>query len=201
MKLHILTAYTQDYENVGNLCYDSILRYGRHHDIAHSNTIIPEDYARPASWFKLEAVRRKLPDYDYVLWLDADAMIIGRQDVREIIQPSPLNLSADANGLNFGIVAFKNCPEAFEVLDRAELLYPKFADHPWFEQAAVQSFSGDIRLHVQPQEIWNAYPREVEGGSGITGNTLFCHWPGVPFREKIAWMKFMEVKATILHHL
>ena len=201
MRLHILTAYTQDYENVGNLCYDSILRYGRALGIPHSNIIIPDDYARPASWFKLEAVRRKLPDHDYVLWIDADAMVVGNRDVREIIQPHALNLSVDSNGVNMGVVAFRNCAETFAIMDRIESLSAKYADHPWFEQAAVQSFADEVDIFKQPKELWNAYPSEVEGGGDVTKDTLFCHWPGVPFREKIPWMKFMRVKALVLQSL
>ncbi len=201
MDLHILTAYTQDYENVGNLCYDSILRYGRKLTISHSNAIIPADYSRDASWFKLEAIREKLPYFDCVLWVDADAMIIGDADVRAIIRPNTINLSKDANGANCGVMAIWNSPEGFEILKKADALYEQFKDHPWYEQAAIQSFIGDHDAFYQPKHIWNAYPSEVEGGGDVTKETLICHWPGVPFREKIAWMKFTETRAAVLRTL
>lgn len=201
MRLHILTAYTQDYENVGNICYDSILRYGRKLGISHSNTIIPADYPRPPSWFKLEAIKNKLPHFDCVLWVDADAMIIGDRDVRDMIQPEDLNLSKDVNGANCGVMAFWNCVPSFDILAKAESLYEKFKEHPWYEQAAIQSFISEAYAFYHPKHIWNAYPSEVEGGGDVTKETLICHWPGVPFREKIAWMKFMEVKAAALCHL
>jgi hypothetical protein len=201
MNLHILTAYTQDYENVGNLCYDSILRYGRKLGISHSNSIIPADYRRPPSWFKLEAIKEKLPHFDCVLWVDADAMIIGDRDVREIIGPDTVNLSKDINGPNCGVMALRNCAKAFEFLGKADSLYEQFKEYPWYEQAAIQSFIHNFDAKYHPKHIWNAYPSEVEGGGDVTKETLICHWPGVPFREKIAWMKFMEVRASALLHL
>ncbi len=194
MNLHILTAYTRSFEHIGNLCYDSILRYGRRLDISHSNSIIPETYDRAASWYKLAAIRERLANFDYVLWVDADALIIGNADVREIIQPATLNLARDANGINCGVVAWRNCRQSFDVLDRLERLYAKFSEHPWAEQGALMSFESEVDIYEQPHELWNAYPTEIEGGGPIDPQALICHWPGMPANERVPWMKLMLLK-------
>lgn len=154
---------------------------------------IPDDYPAHPSWYKVGLIKRFLPAADYVLWLDADAMIVGDTDLARIIQPVTLNIARDNNGINCGVMAWKNCDQSFKVLEQLECLRPKFARHYWAEQAALMTFVDEIEVHYQPKHIWNAYPyrytREVGGDE--TEATIIAHYPALSVAERVMLMQAM----------
>ena len=189
MKLLIVTGYNEAFREVGDLCVASLKRYcDLHPGIKYAKWTMPDDYDRKHSWYKLRVLRHVLPHNDYVLWIDADAMITGSQDLQDIIKPATLNIAADHNGINHGVVAYKNCPEAFEAILRMEMLYEEFKDHPWFEQAALMTFIDELDVHYQPKEVWNAYGPEVTDGGDDTPETLIMHWPGCDLETRVKAM-------------
>ncbi len=187
----IVTAHNEPFKEVAELCNTSIARYCQQHPWARfQSCMIPKDYPRKPSWYKLDVIRRALPDHDYVLWLDADAMITSvNRDLREIIHPATINIAMDCNGINHGVVAYKNCPEAFDALRRMESLYEEFKDDKWFEQSALMTFFDELETFIQPKAIWNAYGEGVTGDSDVCEDTIITHWPGMSAEERIPHMK------------
>lgn len=180
----ILTAFNSAYTEMGSLCVQSIARYCKLHPKARFvSQLIPDDYARPASWFKVGAIRRHLPDHDFVLWIDCDALIIGKQDITQILSPVTLNISKDKNGMNHGVATWRNCPESLAALDRMESLSAEFLNHPWWEQAALMTFIDEISVCYQPKEVFNAYPEDA------CEATQILHFPGMTNEERIPLMK------------
>ena len=180
----ILTAHNSSHAEIGSLCVQSIARYCRAHPearfIAH---LIPDNYPRKASWYKIELIKRHLPDHDYVLWIDADALIVGSDDLASILKPATLNISSDNNGINHGVVAWKNCEESFRAFDRIESLYPQFTEHIWFEQAALMTFVDELNVFYQPKEVFNAYQHD------LCAKTQILHFPGMKTEERLPLMK------------
>jgi hypothetical protein len=189
MKLLIVTGYNEAYRPAGELCVASMKRYcDRYPGIRYARWAMPDDYGCHPSWYKLRVLRHVLPHHDYVLWVDADAMIVGDADLREVIQPATINIAKDDNGINHGVVAYKNCLQSFDAILRMELMHDEFKDHQWFEQAALMTFIDELDVHYQPKLIWNAYPREVSGFGDVCPQTLIVHWPGMSIEERVPWM-------------
>ena len=181
MRAKIITAYNESFAEIGDLCADSIERYQKlHPDIEIAVLPIARDYEREPSWFKVRAILRALQDTDCVLWIDADAMIVGTEDFRPQITNATLNICRDENGINCGVMAWQNCTEARESLERMEASYRV---HPWFEQSALMEFVDTINVHYLPKRMFNAYPGER------TPETLICHWPGMPQADRLLAMK------------
>ncbi len=173
----ILTAFNSAYAEIGSLCVQSIARYCRDHpEYRFVSHLIPDDYDRPASWHKLELIKRYLPENDFVLWLDSDAIIIGKGDLRAMLKDATLNVTEDVNGLNCGIMAWKSCHEAFASLTRAEKLYEAHKDD-------------QINVHYQPKAIFNAYGKGVTGESDVCEDTVIIHYPGMSAEERIPYME------------
>lgn len=120
---------------------------------------IREDYERPPSWFKIQALIQHLPNHKSILWMDADAMTLRalpRYDLTQGLQGHTVELAKDKNGWNCGVMIWNNCPKAFEWLWRIYDSYERFAQHPWFEQAAFQTMADGIRPH-ELFKTWNSY--------------------------------------------
>ena len=187
----IVTAYDEAFSEVGDLCAESILRYCyRQKD--HNPYIMPLIPAgRPMSWEKIGIIKWLLKRCKQtVLWVDADAIIVGADNFSKIIREDcTLNIAMDAAGINCGVMAWNPVPQAIEALDRMESMYEKYADHCWYEQAALMEFIGDLSVHYQKKEIWNAYPSSVTGGGDVTTESMVIHWPGCDADTRAREMK------------
>ncbi len=79
------------------------------------------DKSLAPSWNKLLAVQQHINDFDWVLWLDADAMILQQDTTLESIIAEHSNakdiiFSVDGSGLCAGIFLIKNTPWAKDFL-------------------------------------------------------------------------------------
>lgn len=170
----ILTAFNRQMMECGVLCVRSIERYLTKHPQFHfAFEAIPEEYARPASWFKVPAILKHLPAHDFVLWVDADCILSGDGNLRDMLGDSTLNIARDHHGPNNGVAAWKNCPEAFYVLETVNRSYDKWIDAPWYEQHQIMEMEGQIQVTYQPKHIFNAYPEDTNS------ETIIRHWPGM----------------------
>mmetsp|Transcript_26268 Transcript_26268/g.83967 ORF Transcript_26268/g.83967 Transcript_26268/m.83967 type:complete len:381 (-) Transcript_26268:265-1407(-) len=78
---------------------------------------------RPTSWSKVIAVRRALKDFDWVMWMDADAIFTNPTvRIEDILPPRPedvdLVITKDWNGYNAGVWLMRNSTWGAEFLDR-----------------------------------------------------------------------------------
>jgi hypothetical protein len=186
----IISAWNKAFEPVAKITKQWTQHYCKKKGIPHSFSLIPDDYPRPASWFKIEAIRSALHYYRQVLWIDADAYIDGAADIRDFLRPNILNIALDQNGINCGVMAWHSEKEAFRALERIYKAYPKFEDHPWFEQAALMEFVDELDYHEQRKVVFNAYPGE------FTEETLIYHWPGMEPEARLqAIQEHLEHKA------
>lgn len=188
-----LTAYNSAFSELGDLCVRSIERniklVGRHHLVMEK---IPDDFPRKASWYKLDAIRKHLADHDYVFWVDADSMVIGDLDLRAFIENAPLNIAVDCNGVNHGVAAWKNCPEAFCALDLMDKMYPIYKDGKWFEQHALHDIIPILDHHVWEKAVMNAYPEDC------VEDTQILHLPGMRNAERLPLMQAEARRLGIL---
>jgi hypothetical protein len=191
MKLCIATASNQKVREWRDMCEESILRYcERYPETSHKVCDIPKDYRQAPGWFKIGMIAKLLPDFDYVLWIDPDALIIGDSDFTQIIQPRTLNIAKDKNGINVGVMAWRNCPQAFKALQDVEGSYPWFRRNPMNEQAALLLFIDHLRVYYQPKHIWNAYPHPASWNvPDVTDETMVVHWPGTAEKDRAELMR------------
>jgi hypothetical protein len=178
-----LTGFDHKMAACGSYCIRSVERYLTKYPKYHfAVEIIPEGFTRPASWYKVNAILKHLPDHDYVLWLDADAMVVGKEDIGAMLKDATLNIARDQHGVNHGIAAWKNCPEAFWALETMNRGYEGKESHPWFEQSVLMEIEGQMNIHYQDKVKFNAYPQDQND------TTQILHLPGLLPHDRLPIM-------------
>jgi hypothetical protein len=113
---------------------------GRHgYEVITSTAAPPE---RPPAWAKVPLIRDTLENYDLVLWIDADAVIVdGTEDIVAALGPdAQLALVRHRReGVlipNTGVMVWRSGDFSRGLLDRV-WASTRFIDHPWWENAAL----------------------------------------------------------------
>ncbi len=108
--------------------------------------------ALPASWEKIQIVRELLDDHEAVMWIDADAIIVdSSRDIFSDLDPDRgfgiVMHVAGSNMLpNAGVLALRSAQPTFDLLDASWELRDKYANHAWWEQAAICDVLGFVTL-------------------------------------------------------
>lgn len=108
-----------------------------------------EDLAdgRPAPWGKVPLLRSLLDEYDWVLWLDADVVIVDLDaDINDEVQEGKDLYLVEHPWLgqytaNSGVVLLRSCDWSRAFLDEVWAL-DQYAEHPRWENAAVLDLLG-----------------------------------------------------------
>lgn len=179
----ILTGFNSAMAKCASYCIRSVERYLVKHPQYHfAVEVIPEDYDRPASWHKVVSILKHLPDHDFVLWMDADSLLVGNQDLRSLLEDKTLNIARDVNGVNHGVAAWKNCTESLWALETMNRGFEGKQDHPWFEQSILMEIEGQLNIHYQDKARFNAYP------SDKNETTQILHFPGMLPHDRLPLM-------------
>ncbi len=188
MKIAVVSLYTPEilqlaqYTSVNHKAYcdkhgyDYILYQGRFSK-------------RHPAWDKVKAIEEVLPNYDYVLWIDTDAIFVDFNQKLEsfIIYPERYNGyfckdPAPTIYVNTGVFLIKNCEWSFRLLeDTWNFVSPKFYENyskytysDWpFEQGPMCSILQKDTLHyIVPDYVLNSHENFVNS------NTLIIHYMG-----------------------
>lgn len=179
----ILTGFDAKMAACGVYCVRSVERYITKYPQFHfAVEIIPEGFERPASWYKCNAILKHLQAHDFVLWVDADSLIIGKENLRDMLADTTLNIARDHHGVNHGIAAWKNCPEAIWALETMNRGFEGKEDHPWFEQSILMEIEGKMNIHYQDKVKFNAYPQDRNE------TTQILHFPGMLPHDRLPIM-------------
>jgi hypothetical protein len=139
---------------------------------------------RPPSWTKITLIQQLLQDYEFVLWVDADAVVVDlERDILEEIDEQadiwfarhPQERNPEATVLNAGIFLARSAEFTTNLLD-AMWANEKFIDHNWWENAALLDLLGyDLEppfTKLRPSEwdsrigeldlAWNSVPGYCE---------------------------------------
>lgn len=204
MKNHfeIITAYTENISNISDLSYESMAKYGDKHGIPHSRYLL-EDLTRAASWYKIPLILSKFDEgAEYVMWIDADTLITNYNfDVRSLLDDSNLYICRDINGINCGVMIWKNCQETRDILDKIWSM-TDYDDHMWWEQAALMHLYdtnfNNITASVKfiKQNVINAYDYNLYGMSFEEGQfnneSMLIHFPGIGAQHRVQLMQYYK---------
>ncbi len=112
------------------------------------------------TWIKIPLIKKHLEHYDYVFWIDADAVFCTEQPL-DIFLGKNIGLTKSVPDTNYpktftttstGVILFKNNEFSFKVLDDLEEQAPKWADgaflkENWHEQGFID------KLYIDPEII------------------------------------------------
>jgi len=82
----LTTYFDQGFSELGNLCLKSMEKYAKkfNMDVKLMNDIKSD---RPVAWNKILIVKKLLETYDFVFWVDSDALFVNfNEDIRNEIE-------------------------------------------------------------------------------------------------------------------
>lgn len=129
------------------------------------------DQSRPIPWSKIDLILRELPKWDYLVWMDADTMIINDKiSIEQVLLMLPPNknmlIGHDLNCLNTGVLIIKPSPRIQELFTKIQSTH-QFDHHNWWEQRALIEFYYDYKdvieiLDRQKCHLINGYLSQID---------------------------------------
>jgi hypothetical protein len=118
---------------------------------------------RPPSWDRIPLLRALLDEYELVVWIDADAILVdvGADIAAELPPGADLGLvehrweGGARRSANAGVMVVRNTPWARALLERIWAA-ERFVEHPWWENAALLEELG----YVVPADLSPPYRRD-----------------------------------------
>lgn len=147
----IFTFADEQYEPLREITAPTVERYAAWHGYEHIHATVPDDFPRPASWFRIPKLQELLATYDAVLTLGVDVIIVdGSEDIADHVEdwallamvrhdtPQGLVPSMDVTYMRPGVAPWLEQAWALE----------RYVNHPWWEQAAMLHLMGyDLRRY------------------------------------------------------
>jgi hypothetical protein len=171
--------------------------YARQHayELVIGDGVMPEP--RPPQWSKVALLRRLVDDYDLVLWLDADLMILdGSDNIADLLRPDSYQaLVMGALGPNTGVWLLRGSDRARRFLDAAWNADLSNDGINWWDNSAVLNLLGyDI-------SCWPpSFKRATEWSEGTQALpeewnrvTTWDHWQGARFHHVAGERHFLRV--------
>ena len=139
----IVTAYTPsvpEWKELGELASQTMREYADRHGLDLKVFTDGFDLSRHPSWSKIQFIKKVLPDYEWVWWLDADAAITNQKiDVKSFLESkADILVCKDVEECMFNMGSFfiRNCPFSFGILDEM-WNREKWANKELWEQSAL----------------------------------------------------------------
>jgi hypothetical protein len=216
MRICLTTAFNEAYREMGSVCVGSLERWAAAADMTLRVHDSLPDTGRPPAWAKIPVIHRLFDEgFDYVLWVDTDAVVVRPEaDIRTEIVPDrdlylvkhrltgdPMpGVTVILDVPNTGVMLLRNSPWTIDFLGRV-WAKKEYAAHRWWENAAVIDILGYHRLldgaavntpveeelaHVQWLDCnWNTLPGECEGEAPIIRH----HTRATDYAARVAAMR------------
>lgn len=186
---------------------DNKREYAKRHGydfVARSSEFAQEEFrGRRLVWGKIGAIQKVLPHYEWLLWMDMDAIVANLdKDVREIIRlAEELNEREDAEismivarppkdkMLNAGVMLIKNTDWSRRFFNEVQRRKGWYHHPPSFEQGAIwevmqeERWSSGVHL-FKDDHTMNTFPKYYEKGDFII-HFAPAGCPAVPVLEAL----------------
>jgi hypothetical protein len=211
LRICAATSYTRDFAKVGMFSALTLKAYTQKfgYDLRINSDLVATD--RGASWQKIPLIRELFQEgYDFVLWVDADAMFVRYdQDLQEVIEPGkdlymvnhpiPDPFIGQNDTPNAGVLLLRNCEWTQNLLQDL-WNFEEYVRHPWWENAALLDLMGyylplekgenqlnhEFLEHVKFIGLeWNSFPLIP---SCCASHPIIKHYAGVQNEIRIKMM-------------
>lgn len=148
-------------------CKESLEKYCKMYEYTLITDESVYDGERSHHWYKIKLVQKYLKDFDYLVWLDADIMIMnyGRrlEEFIDLIQSDKFLLICQGGQFvsNSGVFIIKNCEESFRFLEEVwnttsfEGIDRDFKFEINHEQSVIQLLLPKYNVQVIPHSFGN----------------------------------------------
>jgi len=157
-----------DFDRIAEITYPAMRSYADRHGMWFSGAQLTPRGGRPAPWLKLERIAECFVDFDEVLWLDTDVLVVDEslsifsEFTDEAIQALADVTAYPERHLNTGVWALRKHMLPYLL---AAAMSDEFVHHSWWEQAAMHHL---MRTHHIPTTVlgeewnhWDGSPAEI----------------------------------------
>jgi GR25 family glycosyltransferase involved in LPS biosynthesis len=196
----IAMLYTSEVASLGRRTARVMRAYARRHGYEAVVATASIDASRKAVWSKILLLHRYMlenPDCKWVLWLDADAVIMNPQRrLEELVDDDVDFVAAEdlpPSPMNAGVFLVRNCPATLDMLRRSYAKKHHVASG-FQEQAAIfealQEAKETVRSRIVSRRLLNSFAFEYQEGDFIlhfAGNSPDAKLAGV--KQALAWIR------------
>lgn len=182
-------------------------RYAERHGFEMVEVRHRLDPSRPVSWDKVVLLRALVRQFDVVMWVDADALVLDRAPaITEHLQPRRFLHMVEHrvnDGLvpNAGVLALRGGRRSELFLERV-WTHRRFVQHRWWENAAILHLLGyrpvegmrpwapsPWRLGLGLLDVaWNSIPADS------SPRPYIAHFPGMTLDERLDAMRTLTAR-------
>jgi hypothetical protein len=136
------------------------------------------DPTRPAAWTKILHILNLMPDFDEILWIDSDAIIIdaSKDIASEVYQETDIAWVYHSYGgqthPNAGVMFIRSNLATLQLFEAANM-QTDLTDHPWWDQAAIMRVMG-LESEVLPFDLKGPFDKIV-----IKDQMLSTEWNSI----------------------
>jgi hypothetical protein len=156
--------------------------------IEYSNAI---DNKREATWSKILALKANLNLYEWLMWIDSDAMIMNHKiKIETFLDNNYIMIIGDdeVSSINAGVFFIRNCQESIDLLDR---VYLNKNNHIWCEQQSLLEIIREdktvkSKIKIVDRHKFNSWYKDYKDGDFI------LHLPGTTNNDRIKIFSMIE---------
>ncbi len=140
----VFSLATDDWIPLRDLTWPSLRGWAERHGYTFHGETQAEPGRHP-SWSKIPLLRRHLDRFEWLLWIDADAIIGSPElDLRPYMFPDADMVIAadDISGVNCGVMLFRSCEATAKLLDMIWNTSPDVHNSGWWEQESLRRIIG-----------------------------------------------------------
>lgn len=194
MLITIVSAADSNLSEIADLTFPNKQAYASKHRYAYSMLRGGFRKDRPPQWSKIFFVQKLLPHVDWLLWTDADSLIMNPDiKVETLIDNNfELIISRDFGGLNTGVFLIKNCPNSFKLLQeiwgKKEFLYGATEEQGALNDIIIKPNCYAVK--VLNQRIMNSfdytlYQTAAYPEGQYQAGDFILHFPALSVKEKL----------------
>jgi hypothetical protein len=197
MKIGVITIYDRHYDPVTEVTFPVVRSYCKSHGYLFKSVYSqPESWAE-AVWEKIPVLRDHLQYFDWLMWIDADAMVMNHtirleRLIDSAYENAHLIISRDENGLNAGVFLLKNCDDSMKFLEEVDSKKSEFISRRYPEQEAMQDCLRYLGTAYVPTWVLNQFWCTWMPGDFIihhAGGSVEDKVKGLtPFLEKVQYV-------------
>ena len=158
-KVCVAMWYDDAIKEYADIAYEINKKYCKIHDydIIRSNNRYFDSSQRHPAWERLPLIKKILPNYDYVIWIDADARFnLKSPPLDNLISKFPekvfiFSQDMDEDGINSGVFIIKNCKIANKFLEKWLIAEneKRFYIHSNWDQEVLRKLYRDNVYNIQ----------------------------------------------------
>ena len=196
----------KDYKELMKKCTKSQEDHARLHGydrITDESIFCPH---RHPTWSKILLIQKYLSEYEFILWIDGDVMIMNfERKIEEFINLLPkekfLLIGRDFQGLNGGIFLIRNCEKAHaflaDVWKRDDMSHKLFHEQTAMDDLIKTTYKGCARIipheHIS---IFNAYDYRMDERVCWKPGDFCIHFAGIKNPQDLANLQDMYSRFT-----